>query len=69
MVHLASTSLSAEGAPVADALAALQAELESGGLDVLTRPGWRPGNLAAPRMLEVGAALSRLRSLQARQLE
>lgn len=40
----------------------LAAEIEELGLDAL-KPGWRAGNLAAPRMLEVGAALSRLRSL------
>ncbi|MXX35817.1 MAG: ABC-ATPase domain-containing protein [Gemmatimonadetes bacterium] len=50
------------GAAMEDVLAALEAELARGGLDVLD-PG-RPGDLALPRMQEVGAALSRLRSLR-----
>ena len=50
--------------PLPEALAQLQAQIDEGGLDVL-KPGKRTGNFAAPRMLEVGAALSRLRSLQA----
>ena len=54
--------------PLPDALANIQAQIDQGGLDVLS-PGKRIGNLAAPRMLEVGAALSRLRSLQAAQRE
>ena len=50
------------GAAMEDVLAALEAEMDQGGLDVLD-PG-RPGDLAQPRMQEVGAALSRLRSLR-----
>ena len=50
------------GAAMEDVLTALEAELARGGLDVLD-PG-RPGDLAQPRMQEVGAALSRLRSLR-----
>ena len=50
-----------------DLLAQLEASLERDGIDVL-RPGWKMGNLAAPRMLEVGAALSRMRGLMASQL-
>ena len=45
-----------------DVLAALEAELARHGLDVLD-PG-RPGDLALPRVQEVGAAISRLRSLR-----
>ena len=45
-----------------DVLAALEAELTRHGLDVLD-PG-KPGDLALPRMQEVGAAISRLRSLR-----
>ena len=52
------------GAEVAmeDVLAALGAELAHRGLDVLD--SGRSGDLALPRMQEVGAALSRLRSLR-----
>ncbi|MCY4573855.1 MAG: ABC-ATPase domain-containing protein [Gemmatimonadetes bacterium] len=45
-----------------DVLAALEAELARHGLDVLD--SGRPGDLALPRMQEVGAAISRLRSLR-----
>ncbi len=45
-----------------DVLDALAAELAEGGLDVLD--SGQPGDLALPRMQEVGAALSRLRSLR-----
>ena len=71
LVHLAGGALAdgaREGAPpLTEVLRQLQASIDADGLDVL-RPGWRLGNLAAPRMLEVGAALSRLRGLQAAQL-
>ena len=67
MTHLAANALATDDAPpLREVLAQLQAEIDAGGLDVL-RPGWRLGNLAAPRMLELGAALSRLRSLKAKQ--
>ncbi len=49
-------------AAIEDVLAALATELARDGLDILD-PG-RPGDLALPRMHEVGAALSRLRSLR-----
>lgn len=49
-------------AAVEDVLAALSAALEEHGLDLLD--SGKPGNLALPRMQEVGAALSRLRSLR-----
>ena len=41
----------------------LAASMATDGLDVL-RPGWKLGNLAMPRPLEIGAALSRLRGLR-----
>ena len=50
------------GATVEDILAALAAELDRHGLDVLDTG--RTGDLALPRMQEVGAALSRLRTLR-----
>ncbi len=54
-----------DGVAMEDVLAALEGELARDGLDVLDRG--RPGNLALPRMQEVGAALSRLRSLRVRE--
>ena len=67
MLHLSGGAFaSGRDVPLREALAALQAAIDEDGLDVL-KPGWKPGNLAAPRMLEVGAAISRLRSLQAKQ--
>ena len=53
-----------DGVAMEDVLAALEGELARDGLDVLD-PG-RPGDLALPRMQEVGAALSRLRSFRVR---
>ncbi len=50
-----------DGVAMEDVLAALAAELQQHGLDLLDTG--MPGNLALPRMHEVGAALSRLRSL------
>lgn len=52
-----------DGVAMEDVLAALALELERHGLDLLDNG--MPGNLALPRMQEVGAALSRLRSLRA----
>ena len=53
-----------DGATPLDALLrALDEMIDREGLDGL-RPGRRLGNLARPRMLEVGASLSRLRSLR-----
>jgi predicted ABC-class ATPase len=50
---------------VAEGLAHLDADLDRDGLDLLApRPGEHPGDLARPRMLEVAAALNRLRSLR-----
>ena len=49
-------------ATVEELLAQLTQLMDSHGLDGL-RPGWKTGNLARPRTLEVAAALSRLRSL------
>ena len=52
---------------IAEGLAALDAELNQSGLDLLAeRPGEHPGELARPRMLEVAAALNRLRTLSVR---
>ena len=51
-----------DGIAVEDVLAALALELEERGLDLLD-PGM-PGDLALPRIQEVGAALSRLRTLR-----
>ena len=51
-----------EGSPIDDGLAKLEAAIASNGLDVL-KPSGHLGNLAKPRMLEVHAALSRLRGL------
>ncbi|HET8632303.1 MAG TPA: ABC-ATPase domain-containing protein [Thermomicrobiales bacterium] len=54
---------------LAEALALLDADLDRGGLDILARsPGEHPGDLARPRMLEVAAAINRLRSLAVRQV-
>ena len=65
ILHLASGPLSSRDSarPIDEVLASLQATIEAEGLDAL-KPGWRLGNLAAPRMLEVAAALSRLRGLR-----
>ena len=51
-------------APIDEVLARLEAAIAADGLDAL-RPSARLGNLARPRMLEVHAALSRLRGLAA----
>lgn len=51
-----------EGVAVEDVLAALAIELGRDGLDALDAR--MPGDLALPRMQEVGAALSRLRTLR-----
>ncbi len=52
---------------LAEALAALDRELDRQGLDLLAeRAGEHPGDLARPRMLEVAAALNRLRTLRVR---
>ena len=48
---------------IEELLAQLYAQIGNGGLDAL-KPGWRLGNLAMPRPLEVAAALCRLRSLE-----
>ena len=48
--------------PIDEMLAALQTELARSGIDAL-KPGWRLGNLAMPRSLEIAAALCRFRSL------
>ena len=54
---------------LAEALALLDADLDRGGLDILARePGEHPGDLARPRMLEVAAAINRLRGLAVRQV-
>ena len=58
----AATSMASGDAPIDEVLAKLDASIAASGLDVL-RPNWRLGNLAKPRMLEVHAALSRLRGL------
>jgi hypothetical protein len=53
---------------IAEVLAALDAELDRAGLDLLApRPGEHPGDLARPRPLEIAAALNRLRSLRVRR--
>lgn len=52
---------------IADLLALLDADLDRAGLDLLAqRPGEHPGDLARPRMLELAAALNRLRTLRVR---
>lgn len=52
---------------IADLIALLDADLDRLGLDLLApRPGEHPGDLARPRMLEVAAALNRLRTLRVR---
>ena len=52
---------------LAEVLALLDADLGRLGLDVLApHPGEHPGDLARPRMLEVAAALNRLRTLRVR---
>lgn len=55
------------GRSLADVAAALEAEMDAGGLDALAG-GKRPGNLARPRRFEIAAAVSRLRSAQLAQL-
>lgn len=53
------------GRTIAEILAALDAALDRAGLDLLAeRPDEHPGDLARPRMLEVAAALNRLRTLK-----
>ena len=53
---------------IAEILALLDADLDRAGLDLLAqRPGEHPGDLARPRMLELAAALNRLRTLRVRQ--
>lgn len=50
---------------IAAVLALIEAELDHVGLDLLAeRPGEHPGDLARPRMLELAAALNRLRTLR-----
>jgi predicted ABC-class ATPase len=50
---------------VAETLRLIENALDSAGLDLLAeRPGEHPGDLARPRMLEVAAALNRLRTLR-----
>jgi len=50
---------------IAETLTALGAALDHSGLDLLAeRPEEHPGDLARPRMLEVAAALNRLRTLR-----
>ena len=61
LLHLAGGPIDGS-TPVAALLHGLSEAIDRDGLDVL-RPGWRLGNLARPRMLELAAALSRLRSL------
>lgn len=48
--------------PLADLLAWVTNLIDRQGIDSL-RPGWRLGNLARPRPLEIAAAINRLRSL------
>lgn len=55
------------GLSLADVAAALEAEMDAGGLDALAG-GKRPGNLARPRRFEIAAAVSRLRTAQLAQL-
>lgn len=62
LLHLAGGPMDGT-TPLDELLRGLEAALDREGLDAL-KPGWRLGNLARPRMLEVGAALSRLRSLR-----
>lgn len=52
--------------PLRDGLEQAFAELEAHGLDLLAAPGPPLGDLAMPRLLEVGAALNRLRTLRVR---
>ena len=61
MAHLASGRMDGT-VPLEELLASLDETLDREGLDAL-KPGWKMGNLARPRMLELCAALSRLRSL------
>jgi hypothetical protein len=72
IVHLGGGRLGGGGGvappPIDEVLRELAASLESDGLDTL-KPGWRMGNLAMPRALEVGAALSRLRGLSVPKVE
>lgn len=62
--HLA-RQLAARNYSLREALERLEAEIEAKGLDVLAPfPGQHPGDLARPRLLEVAAAVNRMRSLQ-----
>jgi predicted ABC-class ATPase len=57
------------GLPLVEALARLDAELDERGMDALSGSGGAvPGNLARPRVLEIAAALNRLRCASMRQL-
>jgi hypothetical protein len=48
--------------PLADLLGWVTSLIDQQGIDSL-RPGWRLGNLARTRPLEIAAAINRLRSL------
>ena len=52
--------------PLREALEKLMAEIKERGLDILSPHGSPVGDLALPRLFEVGAAINRLRSLSVR---
>ena len=66
-IHVAARRFMDGNVPIAEALRRLNALIDAEGLDVLdphTRGnGKHPGNLARPRVLEIAAALNRLRTL------
>lgn len=58
----------ADGVTVRELLRRIESDLDEKGLDVV-KPGYRLGNLARPRPLEIAAALNRFRGLRVRQVD
>jgi len=54
----------ARGFSLKEGLSRLMADLDKGGLDVLSP--FKVGNLAKPRLFEIAAAINRMRSLRVR---
>jgi predicted ABC-class ATPase len=69
-IHLAAKRFMDGKRTLREVLDALEQFLDEKGLDALDpffRPGQHPGNLARPRVLEIAAAINRLRSVRMRQ--
>lgn len=65
MIHYISHRLADDSTPLASLVERLYREIEENGLDVISPHfGKHPGDFALPRMLEVAAAINRLRTLQ-----